>query len=274
MISKTRLLKLILNPSLILIGLCKKIPIIPFNLRLALDIFNRPHYAYCTYHAAQQAKQLGINRISVIEFGVAAGSGLVELEEISGLVSRETGVDIEVYGFDLGTGLPSPLDYRDLPYVFQKGFYRMDLDSLEKRLRKATLIIGDVKNTVLNFFEKYHPAPLGFVAVDLDFYSSTVYALGLFNTDDQNLLPRVFCYFDDLIGNDYELHSEFAGELLAIREFNDQSEYRKLGQVNGLSYKRIINQKWCEQLYVLHSFRHPLYSKYIYWEKDRQGRPK
>ena len=270
MISKTRLLKLGFNPSLILVGLWKKIPIVPFKLRLALDIFNRPHYAYCTYHAALQAKLLGINRISVVEFGVAGGSGLVDLEEISEIVSRETNIEISVYGFDLGTGLPSPLDYRDLPYVFQKGFYNMDIDSLRKRLRKTTLVIGDVRNTVPNFFEKYQPAPLGFVAVDLDFYSSTVHALTLFNTDDQNLLPRVFCYFDDLIGNDYELHSEFAGELLAIREFNDQSEYRKLGKINGLSFKRIINQKWCEQVYVLRNFKHPLYSKYIYENEDRQ----
>ena len=270
MISKSRLLKLIFSPSLIFIGLCKKIPVIPFKLKLDLDIFNRPHYAYCTYHAAQQAKQLGLNRISVIEFGVAGGSGLVDLEGVSGLISRETGVAIEVYGFDLGTGLPSPLDYRDLPYVFQKGFYRMDTDSLKKRLRKARLIIGDVKNTVLNFFERYHPAPIGFVVIDLDYYSSTINALGLFNTDDQNLLPRVLCYFDDLIGNDYELHSEFTGELLAIREFNDKSEHRKLGKLNGLSHKRIINQKWCDQVYVLHSFKHPLYSQYIYRDKDRQ----
>ncbi|HEY4699602.1 MAG TPA: hypothetical protein VIH27_04445, partial [Nitrososphaerales archaeon] len=85
-----------------------------------------------------------------------------------------------------------------------------------------------------------------------------------------NQLPRVFCYFDDLIGDDYALHSEFAGELLAIREFNDQSEYRKLGKINGLSYKRIINQRWWEQVYALHNFKHPLYSKYIYEKKDRQ----
>ena len=264
MISKTRLLKLFFNPSLILIGFWKQIPIGSFKLRLALDVFNRPHYAYCTYHAALEAKLLGINRISVIEFGVGGGLGLVELEKISETVSRETNIEINVYGFDLGTGLPSPLDYRDLPYVWQKGFYKMDIDSLKKRLKKAIPVIGDVKNTVPEFFEKYKPAPIGFVAVDLDFYSSTVHALSLFNTDDQNLLPRVYCYFDDIIGDDYRLHSEFAGELLAIREFNDQSEYRKLGKINGLSYKRIINQRWCNQVYVLHNFKHPLYSKYIY----------
>ena len=175
---------------------------------------------------------------------------MVAMERISEAVSKETNVNIQVYGFDLSTGLPNPADYWDLPYVFQGGFYKMDVDSLRKRLRKAILVIGDIRNTAPNFFEKYQPAPLGFIAVDLDYYTFTVHALSLFNTDDQNLLPRVFCYFDDLIGNDYELHSEFAGELLAIREFNGQSEYRKLGKINGLSYKRIISQKWCEQVYI------------------------
>jgi hypothetical protein len=269
MISRTRLLRANFKPSNILMRLRKTIPI-PFKLRLALDRFRRPEYAYCTFYAAQQAKHLDINRISAIEFGVAGGTSLVDLEEISELVAKETSVEINIYGFDLGTGLPSPLDYRDLPYVFQKGFYKMDFDALTKRLKKAALIMGDIKNTVQNFFQKYQPAPIGFVGIDLDYYSSTVHALRLLNTDDQNLLPRVFCYFDDLIGNDYEIHSEFAGELLAIREFNDQSEYRKLAKVNGLHYKRIIKRKWCEQVYVLHSFKHPLYSKYVYKDKDRQ----
>ncbi len=270
MISTNRLLRLTFNPSLILIGLCKKIPFIPFNLRLALDIFNRPHYAYCTYYSAQQAKQLGINRISVIEFGVAGGSGLLDLEKISELVSRKTHVDIDVYGFDFGTGLTQPFDYRDLPYVWQEGFYKMNLELLKKRLKKAKLVIGDIKDTTPIFFEKYQPAPLGFVAIDLDFYSSTVYALDLFNTVDGNLLPRVFCYFDDIIGDDHTLHSEFAGELLAIKEFNDRSAYRKLCKINGLSHKRIIKEIWCDKVYALHSFNHPLYSKYIYEEKDKQ----
>jgi len=32
----------------------------------------------------------------------------------------------------------------------------------------------------------------------------------------------VFCYFDDCIGEACELHSEFTGELLAIKEFNEE----------------------------------------------------
>jgi hypothetical protein len=35
-------------------------------------------------------------------------------------------VDIELYGFDSGSGLPPPLDYRDMPHYFRAGLYEMD----------------------------------------------------------------------------------------------------------------------------------------------------
>ena len=48
------------------------------------------------------------------------------------------------------------------------------------------------------------------------------------------VIPRIFCYFDDVVGNDYEVHCQFAGELLAIREFNEEHAKRKLALINGL----------------------------------------
>jgi hypothetical protein len=31
--------------------------------------------------------------------------------------------------------------------------------------------------------------------------------------------PRVYCYLDDIIGDDWGIHCEYVGELLAIKEF-------------------------------------------------------
>jgi len=59
---------------------------------------------------------LGINKISVIEFRVAAGSGILFLETYKEKVFYKTGIEIEINGFDLGSGLTSPKDYRDLLY--------------------------------------------------------------------------------------------------------------------------------------------------------------
>ncbi|NIP15814.1 MAG: hypothetical protein GWM88_14255 [Pseudomonadales bacterium] len=36
------------------------------------------------------------------------------------------GVDIEIWGFDSGKGLPAPKDYRDLPYIRQEAFFEFD----------------------------------------------------------------------------------------------------------------------------------------------------
>src|SRR6266851_7746170 len=62
----------------------------------------RPHYAYCVYQAAVLAKRLGYPRISVIEFGVAGGNGLVNLEWHAREISRWLSIGIDVYGFDTG----------------------------------------------------------------------------------------------------------------------------------------------------------------------------
>ena len=45
-----------------------------------------------------------------------------------------------------------------------------------------------------------HAAPIGFAAMDLDFYSSTATALGMLRCDDVTLLRRVALYFDNVNG--------------------------------------------------------------------------
>ena len=93
-------------------------------------------------------KSLGIKRISTMEFGVAGGNGLLSLEHVALGVERHLGVEIEVYGFDTGVGLPKLNDYRDLPNLYRKGAFAMDFDGLRKRLKKAQLILGLVENTL------------------------------------------------------------------------------------------------------------------------------
>ena len=60
-------------------------------------------------HGAALAKKLGHRRVSVLEFGVAGGRGLIDLEYHAREVSRELEIEIDVYGFDTGSGLPAPL---------------------------------------------------------------------------------------------------------------------------------------------------------------------
>ncbi len=189
------------------------------------------------------------------------------MERIAKEVNKLLGVGINIYGFDLETGLPSPSDYRDLPYAWQKGFYKMDKRLLLSKIKKAELVLGDVSQTVPTFCNR-NIAPIGFIAFDLDYYTSTAAALKIFGIEDSKLLPRVFCYFDDTIGSDGELHSEYSGELLAIKEFNQNHSERKIAAIHQLSDKRIIKSYWCNATYILHVFNHPRYNVYIGKESE------
>ena len=231
--------------------------------KVAYDVFPRPNYAYAVYKAAEQAKALNLPRISVIEFGCAGGRGLLALEAIANEVSAELDVQIDIFGFDIGEGLPRPTDHRDLPYAWKSGLFKMDVEKLEARLTSAKLILGDVAKTVEPFLARDDVAPVGFVSFDLDYYSSTVAALRIFEGDSSQMLPRVYCYFDDCIGPDNELHCEYVGELLAIKEFNERDDMMKLAPIHGLAHKRIFPAAWNDVTYVMHAFSHPLYGQYI-----------
>jgi hypothetical protein len=222
------------------------------------------------YQACHLAKQLRISKISAIEFGVAGGRGLVALEAIAEALEHATGVAIQIYGFDSGKGLPKSEDPRDLPYIWQQGFFRMDEIALRRSLKRSELVLGDVKDTVSVFSHQYLPAPIGAVFHDLDYYSSTSEALKLFDVDARFLLPRVFAYFDDIMSSDVGIMSESVGQLCAIKEFSQQRTARKLEKIHGLSYTRIFPSRWNDQLYVLHTFDHPQYCDYIHSHQDRQ----
>jgi len=240
-----------------------------FRDRVGVDAFERPHYAYCVYHAANLASKLGYREISVIEYGIAGGNGLILLEQYADEVAVELGISIQVYGFDTGTGLPPPVDYRDLPYHWQPGFFQMDEDALRKRLRHAQLIIGDIRYTAKTFVDTCNPAPIAAVIHDLDFYSSTRVALEMFNVDEKYRLPRIFCYFDDIIGEEAELYNDFTGERLAIAEFN-ASGTKKLSPAYHLITREYTKQ-WHHQIFLLHDFEHSRYCDFV--SEDNQQLP-
>jgi hypothetical protein len=266
-----RLLRVLRTPSSAVQAVWKRNPIGSFDLRSRFEVFDRPAYAYGVQQGAFLASRLGLPAISVIEFGVAGGRGLLALEEIARLAARAYGVEIEVYGFDRAVGLPKSADYyRDLPYTWQAGFYAMDVDELLARLRDARLVLGDINETVPTFVDTYDPAPVAFVAVDLVYYSSTMYALQIFDVPHSRVLPRVLCYFDDIVGEDHVLQNEYVGELLAIHEFNLDRKECKILPANGLAAKRVLPADWNESMLAMHRFDHPNYDTYVGPPKHEQ----
>lgn len=259
-----KVIRLLLQPGRLVLATLRRLPVGSHALRGALDLYPRPHYAYGVQQAAVLASRLRIPRISVIEFGVAGGAGLAEMDRMARLASADTGVAIDVYGFDTGKGLPKPTDHRDLPYTWREGDFVMDQEALRIRLPQAKLVLGDIEETVPGFLEAYDPAPIGFVSIDVDYYSSTAAALRLFDGDHGHFLPRVFCYLDDIVGDqDQVVHNDYVGELAAVRELNETNDAIKLSPINGLRHKRAVPAPWNDLIYVLHWFDHPDYGTYI-----------
>ncbi|MBA3240164.1 MAG: hypothetical protein H0T60_02970 [Acidobacteria bacterium] len=261
----TSLERLILDPHpLRTIGLrfIRRFNLGSYAYRLQNGVVERPHYGYCLFQGARLAKKLGHPRVSVLEFGVAGGRGLLSLEYHAAEVSRSLGIEIDIYGFDTGKGLPVPVDYRDLPYHWKEGFYSMDRGKLEARLKKARLVIGDIRETAPSFCAEHDPAPIAAMMHDFDFYSSTAAALRIFEAPERYFLPRVFCYFDDIVGDEIALYNDYTGERLAINEFNATHATKKIAAPAHF-LTRAVRETWHSQIFVQHDFAHSRYNDFV-----------
>jgi hypothetical protein len=212
----------------------------------------KAEYACGLSQACTRARALGVPGFTAIEFGVGTGGGLMIMERHASWLSSDTGVRIDVVGFDRGTGLPRPVDHRDLGYRWREGDFSMDEAALRQQLRRAELIIGDIDDTV----RSYEPRlPIGFVSFDMDFYSSTMSAFQVFEGDDWNRwLPRVTAYFDDL------RIIEWAGERQAISDWNEKQSDRRIGQILGVRDLLFASPPWGDKIFEMHLFRHPRYN--------------
>jgi hypothetical protein len=224
--------------------------------KIDFDLVVRPQYAFPILYCADLAVKFGVTKVTIIEFGVATGAGLLNMCEIAELVRRATGIQFDVLGFDTGKGLPPPLDYRDRPESYREGDFPMDAERLRSALPSfSRLIIGDIAETVPEFLTETSTAPIGFVAIDVDYYSSTKSCLKVFDSVPGKYLPLVVVYLDD-IGSD--ACSPWSGELLAVNEFNDANAIRKIAPFTLLRSKRVFkNAQWIERTYVAHIHDHP-----------------
>jgi hypothetical protein len=232
--------------------------------RLEVDAVERPWYGWCVYHAAIQAQALGHTGITVAEMGVAGGNGLLCLCDHADEVKRLTGIDITVYGFDTGRGLPASKDPRDLLYCWPAHSYEMNIDRLRERMRsRATLVLGDVSETVEGF-RPSNTAPIGAVFFDLDLYTSTIAALSILDVSER--LPRMWCWFDDIIGRSDNLYCENNGERAAINEYNALRRNHAVLSPAHCFADKAIPRYWHQQVFIDHRFEHPAYNRCLYKE--------
>jgi hypothetical protein len=115
------------------------------------------------------------------------------------------------------------------------------------------MIVGDISDTVPEFSKSYDGV-IGFVAVDVDYYSSTKHCLNIFTEDPDKYLPWSPVFFDDVL---HDSHNPWCGEKLAIAEFNAEHEWRKIAPFNEIRNKRIMKSaSWLPQMYCLHVLDH------------------
>jgi hypothetical protein len=125
------------------------------ELNRTLGIEQRKYLIPLAY-GVKEAIMCGYDRLAVAEFGVFYGAGLLDLCNAAKLFRDDFGLDIQVYGFDRGTGggLPGLVnDYRDHPELFQAGEFKMpNQEALRAKLPDfCELVIGDVGDTVRGF---------------------------------------------------------------------------------------------------------------------------
>ena len=128
--------------------------------KAAFDLLVRRQHAYGLLKAADEARARGLARVTVVELGVASGTGLLNICELGARITEETGVEFRVAGFDTGEGMPPPADYRDHPELYKEGWFPMDRAALEGRLpANAELHFGPIAETMRAFVDGLGPRP-------------------------------------------------------------------------------------------------------------------
>jgi len=230
-----------------------------FEWAALFDSLPYPSYAAGLQIASRYAVLSGAKAFTAIEFGVAGGNGLLALSRYAKEVSRQTGLNIHVVGFDSGSGLPPTDDIRDAPWWWTQGDYPCDKDRLREQLPKESeLIVGNIKDTFPQWLRQSEAPPVGFVSVDVDQYtgaSAICNALG--KADVSRILPFISCYFDDIF---HFAVPRWAGEFQAIQEFNESQSTRQFDRDDWFSQNRPYGDRlWLKRMYTLSSQDHPLF---------------
>lgn len=219
----------------------------------------RPNYAVGLFVACSVARFFGIKEFWALEFGVAEGHGLRLLRDHASMLSRHFGLAIHVAGLDLGSGLPRPHGARDHPEIWTEGDFSMaNREQLTSEFGE-NLILGPIAETAPMLVGRVtSDRPVGFMAIDVDFYTSTrdtLNTVGHFDAD--LLLPVVSIYFDDIYGGARRigglLRCPKAGQLLAIDEFNVATESRCIAPTYPLLERYPVSRfNWVSRMYSLH----------------------
>lgn len=233
-----------------------------FRQKESYGLIPRPNYAYGMLRAADMARFVGKKKVTVCEFGVATGNGLMNMVELAEILKKETGIEIRVVGMDSGAGLPIVEGYADHPEIWSPGDFAMtNHDDLRRRVGdRAELIFGDIADTVDGFVASLdESAPLGFISVDVDIYTGSRSALRCLKGRPELYTPALSVYMDD---TQFFFANRWCGELLAIDEFNETNAMRKIDEDRSLpGHRPDPITYWYRSMFVCHVLDHELRNK-------------
>jgi hypothetical protein len=156
-----------------------------------------------------QALRIGIeaavNDGLVLEFGVRFGTSI---RQIAALASQD------VHGFDSFEGIPEAWNREPKGAYSTKGV----IPSVQ---RNVTLHRGWFEETLPGFLDE-HDAPVRFINIDCDIYSSTKTVLELLAT---RITPGTVIVFDEYLGNETWREDEFKAFQEAVRKHGWNYEY-------------------------------------------------
>ena len=225
--------------------------------KIEYDLIPRQPYAFGLNDAFKNAKAENCNEIVIVEFGVASGAGIYNLASIAEKLYEIYNIQYTIYGFDSGQGMPKPIDYRDHPEKYFTGDYPPENLEGATLPKNVEIIYGNISKTIGTMKDHLSKNKrLGFISIDVDYYSSTIDCLEVLKWEEYNYLSKITCYFDDVNNID---HNEYCGELLAINEFNKGEYPRRITKMNQLKNWRIFKHAlWLDQMYYAHVFDSPV----------------
>ncbi len=84
-----------------------------YRRKIDFDLILRAHNAFAINEAVRGLRWERKTAATILEFGVSAGAGLINMARIAQRIGASTGAEFRVIGFDTGQGMPPARDYHD-----------------------------------------------------------------------------------------------------------------------------------------------------------------
>tara|TARA_B100000963_G_scaffold362021_2_gene402176 strand:- start:18681 stop:19454 length:774 start_codon:yes stop_codon:yes gene_type:complete len=213
----------------------------------------RPQYGLGMLLASNQACQLNIKKISIIEIGFYDKTSINDLLEYKRIIEKI--LPIEIY-----------LNYFNIPHkLFNLSNSIKDRKDLFKNLTKNNKVEKFKNIAISNFTDllknDFLNKPIGLIIFDTKNYTITNNSFRILGKHHMNFLPKTFLYFDHLFRS-----SEFEGEYLSIKKFNLRNK-KKISDILELPEQLSVSwTKWlflAKRLKYLINFQHPKFKNNI-----------